>query len=479
MLPLLLLIGQFDLPDDRTADMRQAVLQKFESPQLFAPGPAWTLMPNFVYAKDTGLVLPPPPWATDASYAEAFELARIAWYESQPDYARAIIVFTSFDEGGDNLFYVPLANDVSGLGETQAASIFDDTPSTVLDGYIWMGSLDRLEEAGEAYFREAFLHEVAHRWGSYVAVDHPGLDDDALRGRQSSHWSFFVDSQYSPMEGNHWIFSNLNISTELFDPPHFEFSSLDLYLMGVLQPEHVQPFNIVTGYGGVSPAWLEPTPSTSPAHRIGEVVTLFNPTLSRVTIEDIIRGSGERFPPAVDRQVIWPVGVVYLSNGFSTPTFSDFQRLDAHLQRLAVDFATATGGRMILDIRVRGAGSLPPGAVCSSVDVCDRTQSDACEAPALGESAVCTRTCNTAAQCGSGQCCAKGMCTPARFCTDDPPTKPGMDVERPKPDPVAPPSLGLETAEPSGCTAAAHESTAPPLAILLLGLLLSRNRRRH
>lgn len=463
---------ELDLAPERAASMRQAVLESYRAPPRFSPGPSSTLMPHFIYARDAGLELPLPPWQTDAAYAEAFEIARRAWAETQPDHVRALMVFTSFDDGGRNLFYVPLANDVQGLGDTQAVRIFDDTPDSVLDGYIWMGSVERLIEAGDAYFREAFIHEIAHRWGSYVAVAHPDLATGELRGRQSSHWSFFVDSHGSPMEGNHWVPDDQGMITQLTRPPRFRFSPLDLYLMGVLPPEQVPPFQVIIDFSSVSPSWVMPAPDTPPAHRTGEPVALLGAQSVDVTIDDVIAASGRRYPPALDQSIVWPVGAVYLSNNFDRPSLDDFATLERRLVELAADFENASGGRVTVDLSVRGAGTLPRGAACPQLDACDRSQSDACISLVPGEPPICTRTCETADVCHASECCAGGFCAPLAVCRDtlNAGTDGGVTGSVKPPGP----GLGLEGAEPScGCTTTSR-TTAAWTVVLLFGAALFR-----
>lgn len=448
-----------DAPPKRIDRLRAAIGAALPNPN-FSPAPAAILTPRFVYVRDSNLELPVPPWQTDAAYAEAFQIARRAWYSVQPDGARALMVFTSFDEGGDTLFYVPAANDVEGIG----VPIFDDTPDQTLDGYIWMGSVEALVEAGDAYFREAFLHEIAHRWTAYVDVDHPALAADQLRGRQSKHWSFFADTARSPMEGNDWIPSGRNVTTDLSNASRVTFSPSDLYLMGVLAPEDVPPFEIVVGHSAVTPSWLTPAPDTTPAHRLGEVVTLYDATRVRVGIDDVIRANGPRDPPAVDAMT-WRIGIVYLSDGFSTPTLGELAALDARIAALAGELHEATGGRVTLDVGVEGAGTLAEGSPCTSVAECDRTRSDACASP-LGGGEICTRACETAEVCGSGECCYRGLCAPSAACETANASRDGGPASIP--DPRAGP--GLEPADPTcGCRAAADSSS--PLAIVIVAIL--------
>ena len=409
-------------------ELRRSLAGPAQGP-FWSSGPELILAPRFLIVWDRALALPAPPWGTAQPYAQAFEMARAAWYATQPDRARALMVFSNFDEGGKSLFYFPLANDVAGLGVGQAAQIFDDTSDLALDGYVWMGSVELLEKAGEAYFREAFVHEIAHRWAAYVAVDHPGLLGGALLGRQASHWSFLADTGGSPMEGNDWAASGPDAYTTIFDtPPRLRFSPLDLYLMGVLPPEQVPPFELYTGWGMTDPPRHPVNASTPPAHRTGVPVTLLFGSAATVSIDDVIRANGPRVPAARDERLVWPIGIVLLVRGIEGVPLAALERLDRRIEAYAVDFEAASGSRVRLEIGLEGAGRARLGAPCRSSDECDRTVTDACLAPIPGGDRRCTRGCTFDADCGRGACCHAALqggptlCWPLALCPDGSPT---------------------------------------------------------
>lgn len=335
--------------------------------------------------------MPAPPWSTDAAYAEAFELARGAWASREPDGIRILIVCTTFEEGGRSLFYVPLANYVRGLGEGDEARIFDATPDSSLEGYVWMGRPEALEAAEPGFSTEAFLHEIAHRFGVYIRVDVPGLPREVLLGRRHTHWSFFADTRGSPMEGNPWTpdgepdWYRVHLEHELV------FSPLDLYLMGVLPPEAVPPTLVLLGSAATEPPWFSARPEEPPARRLGVPVRVRAPAVAEVTIHDVIRAAGPRDPPASPAPVVLPIGVVLLGMGPERPSPDALASFGARVAGWVEAFSRATGGRLRLFARLASAGDAGPGEPCRSVEDCDRTRSDRCEPEAPGASPVCTR----------------------------------------------------------------------------------------
>jgi hypothetical protein len=458
-------------------------------------GPSTTVRtPRFIFAKDDQLTLPTPPWFDDSAYADAFELARSSFYQTQSDRVRLIMVFSTFKDGGKALFYLPLANDIQGLGEGQPASIFDNTPSSMLDGYAWLGNLGALETAGDSYVSEAFVHEIAHRWGAYVHISNPLYPQDILLGRQNMHWSFLVDSKGSPMEGNAWTDQGSHMFVTSFgNPPDLAFSPLDLYLMGVLPPSAVPPFQVITSWSVVQPSDMNVTKETPPAHRTGVPVTLDALQTASITIEDVIAGNGPRVPAASAGPVVWPIGIVLLSSGFEQPPLDDLTHLADRLESLINDFNRATGGRITLDVHVEGAGTSQPGAYCSTLDDCDRARSDRCVSVRANQSTVCARGCSMDAPCPSGSCCdlagdqathvciaSQERCTALMTAISSTETAASMPKEPTRPPPGSAPA----TLPSRGCAcASAMDSSsargwAPPTSIPLIWALRRRKRTR-
>ncbi len=442
------------------------------------------LTQRFIQVRDQELKLNPPPWISETAYEEAFEMAHEAWYASQPDRIKALMVFSSFDEGGGELFYLPMANDISGLGAAEPASIFDDTPGMDLDGYIWMGNLKTLEDAGDLYLEEAFIHELAHRWSAYPQIDHPQLPADALLGRMSTHWSFLAHSENSVMEGNDWKQTiNGDWYTHFANSRRPHFSPLDLYLMGVLPPQEVPPFPVVVSWDRVTPGWYAVDRAGPPAKRVGEVATLIGAQTVEVRIEDIIAGSGPRIPAAravsPEDPVVWPIGVVLLSDIFHMVTLEELQQLQMRLEQMIEAFEEATGGRIKIELQVLGAGQEALGAECSTIYDCDRTVANACAALPGQTQNFCTARCESSQACGPSHCCVAGVCVTGSECgTPPPPPPPTMSA----PDAGPKEALALDP-ESDGCLCVQGESS-PSIGLGLwfllgaLGLLRSAGVRR-
>lgn len=454
--------------------------------QPLGPGGVVIATPRFLWVSDVARTLPAAPWTTDAAYAEAFEMARDAWEGLEPDGARTLLVFATFDAGDRQLFYTALSNDVRGLGEGDEAALFDDSPGSTLEGYAWMGSLEGLDAAGPNFATEAFLHEIAHRWGIYVRVNRPGLPADVLLGRNATHFSFLADTDNSPMEGNRWSPQGERWTTSFDAPPEFRFSPLELYLMGLIPPTEVPPIRVLGPLTRIEPAWFRVNASTPPAHRLEIEVSGETERTDLVTIQDIIAAAGPRRPPAPSSTapVVRKAAVILLSDGRANPTPERLKAFDNRLQSWVAAFAVATGGRMTLDIDVGSAGLGGLGAPCDDVDGCDRRVADACMLDASGKYR-CTRACAVHADC-NGLCCVgssvPGQCAPApdsRACGTAPGSGPDLG-----PTPVAGSDLGrsdiggLEPPRSNGCRSTMGGQQTLGALLLVLSLMARRRRFR-
>jgi hypothetical protein len=92
---------------------------------------------------------------------------------------------------------------------------------------------------------EILGHEVGHRWLSRLRFRDPGGSGHGLLGRGLVHWSFFLDSDASVMEGNEIE----DRGGGRFETVDFArgFSALDQYVMGLRAPQEVPAFFFVEG----------------------------------------------------------------------------------------------------------------------------------------------------------------------------------------------------------------------------------------
>jgi hypothetical protein len=231
-------------------------------------------------------------------------LARAALKETVLDAERALgvdaqiaIVLTTHALDCGNIYYVPLANDVRGIGYRHAdpREVFDDTPGQRLEGIAflndwpyWQARPDELESA--------LNHEVGHRWGARVHARIAGAYSSALLGRQQEHWSYFLDSGGSPLEGNAWRATDAGRSSETPRYPT-RFSALDRYLMGSLRADEVPPFELLLD--AVSDAEDCAGRALGPASPPQTCGTLeLEAEAVGISIDDVIAAEGPRLPSA-------------------------------------------------------------------------------------------------------------------------------------------------------------------------------------
>jgi len=157
------------------------------------------------------------------------------------------VLFTTF-ELPSGIYYLPLANDVSGIGEP----LYDRTKNRLLDGYVfmndvpyWVGTPERVDEAATL-----FNQEVGHRFGVFVETDLGKGPSSELLGRDQQHWSYFVHTGASPMEGNAWIDNGDGTFTTDTPPNNLFYHPLDLYLMGLVPADDVEGTFVIRNPGG-------------------------------------------------------------------------------------------------------------------------------------------------------------------------------------------------------------------------------------
>jgi hypothetical protein len=249
-----------------------------------------------------------------------------------------------------DIFYRPLANDVRGIGyqHQPQGELFDQTPDSRLDGMAFLNDFPYWQ-AHPAEFQNDFDHELGHRWGARVHALIDGADSTELLGRQLEHWSYFLNSGGSPLEGNIW--SDLGAGQYQADTPlgPGAFSDLDLYLMGVLPPSQVRPQLLLRP--GAPPAASDclhrPLDANSPPQSCGPYQT--TATALMVGIDDVIAVEGERDPPPSAGPVSVDVAVVVLGTGKQAFDLASCQVMTEAVPARIADFGIATGGRLVLN----------------------------------------------------------------------------------------------------------------------------------
>jgi len=137
-----------------------------------------------------------------------------------------------------------------------------------------------------------------HRWGAYAHFRKTGgTTSTALLGKDGSHWSYLLDTQGSFMYGNGW---KDNGGTFTSTAAQSAYSSLDLYLMGMIPKEQVSPMLLIDNTA------IDKTQLP----QLGATIT---GTATTVTIDDIITAEGQRIPNSTNSQKEFKIGYVLLT----------------------------------------------------------------------------------------------------------------------------------------------------------------------
>ena len=294
---------------------------------------------HIVNIRDDGTLFPVAD-STRETFAPSLQQVALRFYEFFPDDYDFLTVFTDVMTVASTNFHIRVKNEVTGIG----IPMFDNSSA-------W-GS-DRLQGANYIASMGAIQHETTHQWG--ISLDHPSIAMSA-----GGHWSavdvpgYLFGLQFEPAgDGAYRItWSRFSSSEDLEHP------DLELYLMGLVGPEEVQPHTVLTGVTGTD------------ALRPGDVVA---PTGTRVvTIEEIITVYGPRMPDVTASQKDFSMaGVLITGNRFASPAeLALFSRLMEHYGsdessslrslRVAVPpFAFSTGSRATMDTSI---GATRPGS---------------------------------------------------------------------------------------------------------------------
>lgn len=230
------------------------------------------------------------------------------------------LVFTRFatsDFGG--AFYAPIFNDTAGLGngEFDNRSFFGARPGGKLRGFVSMnvwwncrwadffaeGCTDKPPFATSFRSLHGVLgQEVGHEWGAFLPMIDPISQrrSNELLGRDVAHWSYWVDTGGSPMEGNDWV-DNGGGDFSIRPQDYSKYSDFDLYAMGVMPAAEVQPTFLVQDPSdpntrcNTSPYCGAATPPESGPMRV-------TGTRLDVTIDDVIAANGPRSPDFASAQ---------------------------------------------------------------------------------------------------------------------------------------------------------------------------------
>lgn len=177
-------------------------------------------------------------------------------------------------------------------------------------------------------------HETGHRWLTRIHFRNHNRDvSDDLLGRQRAHWSFFVDSDGSVMEGNE--IEDLGGGAFRTRTTAEKYSRLDLYAMGLARPDEV-------------PSWFYvESPIAAYDREDGTIANvMFNGTRRDVLIEDVLDVLGPRSPASADAPRLHRQAFIYVRRSTTVLNQQDLSKLGRIREQFGEFFNRATEGRM-------------------------------------------------------------------------------------------------------------------------------------
>jgi hypothetical protein len=185
--------------------------------------------------------------------------------------------------------------------------------------------------------------EFGHRWLTFLLFrDQNGRVSRQLLGRDSAHWSFFVDSDSSVMEGND--IEDLGGGNFRTVAAVTRYSLLDQYAMGLVDQSQVPPFFYVQ-----NPTNVTPRRTARSAPQVG---VTFSGTRRDVTIDDVIAANGARVPSAADSPREYRQAFLYVTSPGREVASAEIAKIDRI--RIAWDqfLSEATDSRLRVDTRL-------------------------------------------------------------------------------------------------------------------------------
>jgi len=276
------------------------------------------------------------------------------FYATHADLFDQLVVWTDqvMTPEGAFAFESTVSNSITGIG----VDIFDASrmfsSAGRLNSLVQMDALSKYPEdpatrfLGENSTLSVMGQEAGHRWLAYLRFsDHNRQPSEALLGRDSSHWSFFFDSDASVLEGNR--IQDLGGGSFRTVAAVEKYSLLDQYAMGLVRDIDVPKMFYVES----------PTGTTATAESAPRVGVTFAGTRRDVLINDVIEVMGTRSPSAANSPKVFRQAFVYLVSRNRTADPTAIAKIDRIRRAWEPFYAQATGNRGTADTRLQQPAS--------------------------------------------------------------------------------------------------------------------------
>jgi len=353
-----------------------------------------------------------------------------AFYRTFEDKYDFVAFFTARELTGLTAFYSPLSNDVTGIGyqHTVGEETFDWSDGALeLQGILVMNNYrNYLGPMGNPMGRMTFIHEFGHRWLFRVRSRIDGGESDEVLGRQAAHYSYFVHTGGSVMDGNVWedlgngTYQTHTLLREL------GYGSLDLYLMGFLSEEEADRDGLFLirqprcgrqkDMHGRS-LWPESPPQIDGNDKVVGGVR------HEIRVQDVIAVEGPRVPPFEEAAREFRMAFVLVLRPAHGLRDADFDAFDTMRREMAAEWMAATGG--VATLRTYLGDRHPLGGGCRFGSDCDPDDDARCGAPSEGADKLCLPRCAREDGCPESWCCdgdptdEEALCLPEEHCGEE------------------------------------------------------------
>jgi hypothetical protein len=273
------------------------------------------------------------------------------FYETHPDGYDQLVIWTDVAVTEDAFaFQTTVANEIRGIG----LDVFDQSRAFGSGGrlrsVVMMDTLGKYPAdpqtrfLGENNTVSLLGQETGHRWLAFLKFrDHNGQQSEELVGRDEAHWSFFMDSDASVMEGND--IEDLGGGAFRTAATVQRYSRLDQYAMGYVSESQVPAFFYVE-----DPSNIVPSRERDDAPRTG---VSFNGTKRTVLIQDVVAVMGSREPSPSQTSRIHRQAFIFVLSSGRTLDPAQADKIDRIRREWETFFGRAVEGRARIESRLR------------------------------------------------------------------------------------------------------------------------------
>lgn len=300
-------------------------------------------------------------WFTRDPFLVGYDAVESGFLGVHSDDSQFFVMFTTWELPPPvGALYQSVANDVHGIGFEHIATedvvipdegmgYFDDTPNSQVQGFlhmnIWTNYLGG-DPGGvsDNYISLVFGQEIGHAWLAFVYFDQGQGPDTSMLGRSNAHWSFYMNTGGSPVQGHDWT-DNGNGTFTAVQPAIYEYSDLDLYLMGLLPPEEVEPWFVLENVSNcVDSAAKDGSCAPEDAFQFQADSYTVNATRRDITIDDVIASEGVRTPAYPDAPNEYDVSFILVTRADEVLDEGQKLLVDAIINRSIEIFDAQTRG---------------------------------------------------------------------------------------------------------------------------------------